>query len=187
MTTTSEECAWLAGIIEGEGSMVLDIKKSAKDRRSARFDVVICNTDALLIEAAIAILEKLNIAYHINERAQPPLYRDEQGGINLRQDRKNALYLHVRRLQSMAILLRQLIPHFRGEKVAKARIMLKFVENRMARNNEHRNSPYTKEDWMCCLEFYKASGGRYRASEANIKEVTRILRDYTPDDPHLKK
>jgi len=182
---SASDLAWLAGIIEGEGSMTLDVKPPRSGRRSARFDLVICNTDTALIEACLEIIDKMKVAHYINERSQPPFYRGENGDLKLREERKSALYIHIRKLSSVAIILGQLLPYFRGDKKHKANVMMRFVTARLRKNEMSHNAPYDSEDWMTIIEFYKAPGGSYRVSKRRIKEVETILRDYTPNDPHL--
>lgn len=170
------EIGWLCGIIEGEGSLTIDLKQPTKGgKRSARFCIVIVNQDAEIINKCVDMLESLGIAPHITERVPPLVYKDENGNLVERRERRVTYYVSIRKLKHLERLLNVLGPNFVGQKRHKVKMMKKFVLRRIERGN----TDYDAEDYATIIEFYKAPGGNYKASSKRIKELEEILRDYT--------
>lgn len=82
-----EKLAWLAGIIDGEGTITIDYKEPGTDKRrtvdkygSYHARVTIANTDLHLVEAIAKILEEHEFRYYVslttNIRVSRPLAKE---------------------------------------------------------------------------------------------------------------
>lgn len=138
---TDAETGWLAGMIDGEGSVAIQRchHNSPSGRRgyySARCQVV--NTDPLIIEAVVDVLRRLGIGHYITS--------------HLAKARTKTLHtVRVDKFESIERLLSIVEPHLRGEKQAKARLLLPFVRSRMAhgknvKGNKFLPIPYSPEE-----------------------------------------
>src|SRR3990167_8672784 len=68
---TEIEKAWLAGIIDGEGSVRIDyprIQKAGQRNGSAQPGIVITNTDWAIIEKSVDICQRIGVSPHVTTR-----------------------------------------------------------------------------------------------------------------------
>lgn len=164
-TPTPEELAWFAGFFEGEGSLTLYARKQkwkGWSGLSVDLNMTLVNTDGSLIERCVDTLRKLGIEPKIFERAaRPPVVCPD--GIT-RHQRKSQLVVNIGKMATIKRVLMAIDPYFVGEKRARARLILQFVERRMSRGQRHghRGQGYDGRDWQIIREFYEISGAVIR-------------------------
>lgn len=159
-TLTEGELGWLAGIIEGEGSITMNVRqKSWKGWKGVGIDLTVCvsNTDGAILERVADLLERLTgCAPYINEFKKSPVYKAD--GTTYLNPKTSILNISVGRMASILIVLNAILPHMVGDKAARARLMIKFIERRMSRKGEHTkhgSSWFDGYDWDTVAQFYK--------------------------------
>lgn len=148
---------WLAGIIDGEGSITLTVRREKKNAFSYRPRIHITNTDEELIKLCSEILDGFDVQYYIQ--------RSKAKSINHR-DRIDLIIIGMRRcLKALSILE----PVLRIKK-PQAHVMIMYCLDRL---KKPKNAPIDDDDmrWVNMLSEINKTG----------VNVFKILRDYTPD------
>jgi len=156
-TPTEAEIAWLAGVLEGEGSFALSMWKRDEESGSvpkASVTVKLYNTDAGLVKKAVEIIRRLGIAPYIKEREQKPMQKPGGEGHYCSPD--PMLVVTVSKLEASLVLLKTLRPWLFGNKAARADLMIAFLEQRLAKHEAHgvKRVPYDGEDIRLVADFY---------------------------------
>lgn len=179
-TPTATQLAWFAGILEGEGSITLNVRrKEWKGWKGIGIDlqIQIVNTDGYIVEECADILQGLiGTAPRLVERGRIP-DRTTTDGTVWRQNRA-MMMVGVAKMAHIKIVLEATMPYMIGEKKARARLVLKFIERRQAAKGpqtKHGASWYDGYDWSIVRDFYQISGGKLPV------EVEGLVRDYTQD------
>lgn len=114
----SIEKAWLAGLVEGEGSIILSKfnRKTRKPTRAGEFNVrlALYNGDVTLIERVQELYLRLGV--------NPYISGDKRG------KHRVCYQIVLNRFGNVGVVLKVLIPYLVGEKLAKAKIALRFLE-----------------------------------------------------------
>jgi len=181
-TPTEAEIAWLAGILEGEGSLSLAPQKTG-DKKDDRYHklavhIVIYNTDGGIIGKVVEIMEKMGVSHHISERQQKPLQMEGRPSYLTRD---SLFTVKVQRVRPSLHFLETLRPWLFGDKGKRVDLMLKFLRRRIDTLNECGHSgtqggfraPYDVEDWQIAKEFLEL-GGR----STKMPLVERVLNEY---------
>lgn len=147
---TPQEIGWLAGIIEGEGSIANYTSTYITDRkdrngkpykRSVRlYGIVIVNSDLKLLHKVSEIYDKLGVFSHINlkstSRRQHPASHKSS---------RLCYEMAVRRRRDVEKLLELVIPWMFGEKKEKAqKLLIDLIatrDNKYARVTTEREAP----------------------------------------------
>ncbi len=173
-TLTEAHIAWLAGIIEGEGSLSMNAyeRKDRSNNMKVQTTIVIYNTDAGIIRQALSILDAMDIAYYVREREQKPMLHE--GGKYL--PTAPMLIVLVKTLTGSLKLLTSIRPWLFGDKAARAEIMLQYLTRRLERikanGDNHRNVKMDKEDFEIVSKFYRLTK---RSNENTVKRVLNEL------------
>lgn len=177
-TPTDTQLAWFSGILEGEGSITLNVRrKEWKGWKGIGVDlqIQIVNTDGYIIEEVAKIIRGIvKSEPRIMERGVIP-DRTTTDGTVWRQNRA-MMMVGVSKMAHIQAVLEAVKPFMIGEKKARARLMLEFIERRMSAKGErtkHGASWYTGYDWELVSQFYAISGGKLPS------EVAGLVRDYT--------
>lgn len=156
--------AWLAGIIDGEGSIRIDYPRRAGNGAAPR--VIITNNDWAIIERVADICKGLTCNPHISQRK----------GKNIQG--KDVLILGM---QKILRLLPAIIPYLTGQKLKQALLLQKFCEGRAkidVNSLPNAQRGYSQDDILLIYQIQ------------NLKhEVTKPQRLYTRqlvNDPYLK-
>lgn len=159
-----DELAWLAGIVDGEGT--INITDKLTPQRRARKDgtrkrhyctfLQIANTNEDIILKVIEIMKKLNANPYVWEKAATDKW-------------KKSYQVSLQRMAKVKRVLEQIYPYLIAKR-RQAELTLKFINSRLSKFDAGRgkNNPYTQEE----MEW--------------INEIKRLnhrgnLRDYTPD------
>lgn len=168
-TLTQAEIGWLAGIIDGEGTIALNVrKKNWKGWKGVGVDLnlTIVNTDATIIEKAQEIIQKMGIEPYINERKPSSIFNTYKG------KGKTILSCTISAMSKIKKVLLCIIDHLVGDKKARANLILKFINKRQSSGKKYKK--YTKKDWQIVEDFYKLSGGK---AWDKIKESSQTIRE----------
>ena len=149
---TEARIGWLAGIVDGEGSIMFGGTKR-NDHHIYTPIVTICNTDPGMILEITKIYESFGIAFYIQHR--------EGGSCTGNLGKKTLHQITVNRLSALSILLPLLIPSLITKRT-KAVLMLQFVMKRLPK------------------KLYGSNGSRrYTEDEIAVVESFRHPNDYT--------
>jgi hypothetical protein len=177
-TLSNTRLAWFAGILEGEGSITLNVRrKEWKGWKGVGIDlqIQIVNTDGYIIEECAKVLEGIiGSSPKIMERGRIA-DRTTTDGTVWRQNRA-MMVVGVSKMAHIKLVLDTIMPFMIGEKKARARLAAQFIERRLSRKGEHTKqgaSWYDGYDWQIVADFYAISGGNLPP------EVQGIVRDYT--------
>ena len=129
--SAGKNLAWLAGFIEGDGSIGLG-KHVQHNRTTYSPYIRISNTDALLIENCYKILDNLDLKYWLHSK------KTKNG---------TAWDLQVKGFKRCQKLLPLLIPYLVGKKRKRAELTLEWITSRELTTN---NRTYTERE----LEIY---------------------------------
>lgn len=144
--------AWLAGIMEGEGTFsIYHQKRSNTSTDQLRACVSLTNTDASLINKAYEVFKSLGVEMHIHE------YKNKKGSTRPVYDMQTAKQTNVK------AVCEGLLPYLFGEKKAKAEMLLRFVLKRLEKlgdNRDTRKAQYDEEDWSQFHSFRSSTTTR---------------------------
>lgn len=142
MKATEAELSWFAGMFEGEGCIIFQ----KQPRKSKKFDIIvgahIGNTDLLLIDKLVDILEKCELSWYLREKK---VYSPKHSAF---------FYLECRNQSMLRKSLEIFTPYMYGTKKAKANLVLKFL---IKRNGKRGNNPYTSDELSLIPRDYTSS------------------------------
>lgn len=156
---TETDRAWLAGIIDGEGSLSLFTNKEKDGSTKIKPVLNFVNTDIAIVNKALSILEEAGCSPYIVKRVH-----------------KNPKHLDVVEVKATSTMqiekwLLLVQPYLFGIKKAKAEILLRFVRRRMSKRQEAgRNdlATYSEEDWQDVQNFRSSTTIRETSFEDDI-------------------
>lgn len=119
---------WLAGFLEGDGSVALNKQPVGKGRVVYVPMVRFTNTDALIIENCEKILKEINVGCYF-------FCKKTKNGL--------AFDLTVKGFKRVKELLPHLIPHLVGKKRKEAELVLEWIHSREVTGS---NKTYTKKE-----------------------------------------
>jgi len=182
---TLAEIGWLTGIIEGEGSITMNVrKKTWKGWEGVGVDLAIqiVNTDAGITEKAQTILQKMGIQANISERQKVRVMRANGKDYSVAG---TILCVGIHRMVSILAVLRTILPHMAGEKAARARLIEQFIVRRLERKGENtKNGPswYDGYDWKLVRDFYDLSGGKLLPEVEQLSSETNMPGTWKSED-----
>lgn len=186
-TPTPAEKAWLAGIIEGEGSLMLSFwRRNDKTLPKVGVEVKVYNTDAAIICRVKDIVERLGVSVFYNEREQKPMAR-EGGGHYRSMD--PMLTVGTKTLDGCFGLLAAIHPWLVGNKRLRSALMLEFLERRFAKFAEHdgyRRVGYDRGDLEVVADFYRRC---CNPRKVDLRKVEGLLneQELPPGKPRQEK
>jgi len=141
---TNTELAWLAGIWEGEGSILLYSRPVDNNRIQITPSLQMSNTDVHIMNKARKILEELGCSFSWRQ------YRPKKGTRDCyRLSSSNAEYISK--------TLSEILPYMYGEKKAIGETLLAFTSRRVEKAKDQKggfkHTPYDEEDY----EFVRSS------------------------------
>ena len=176
-TPTEGEIGWLAGIIEGEGTISLScwIRKQGTKPKIGT-EIKIYNTDAGIIKKCADILERLDVGFHVSEREQKPMRTTEgskYGGVD------PMLAVSIKTLPEAYKLGKILQPYMFGDKASRLDLMLQYLARRLKRISDNggnfRNCLLDYNDCKIVVDFYRKF---VKKPGHNRKLVEGLLNDY---------
>jgi hypothetical protein len=167
-TVTAFELGWLSGIIEGEGSVCLQIHKRKGRVQTLRVTpkIILTNSDKDLIEKCVEILSKIGVGKYVQHT------RPNKG--SFMNATKDMVYIHISGMKRIRKLLESL--KMFGEKQKRAEILKKFIDRRLSEGNRMEkggNYHYDQADVDNMIEFINLT------KSPNKSFLNRLLNDYT--------
>jgi len=151
---TEKDLAWLAGIMEGEGTFSIYHQKTGDGPKGQlRATISITNTDPFLINEVHLIFTRMGVAMYMHE------YNNKKGSTRTVYDLQTAKQTYVKKI------CEELLPFLRGEKNAKAQMVLRFVDGRLSKQK----SVYDDDDWKQFHSFRSPETTR----ETEIKDIVQ--------------
>ena len=138
------DLAWLAGIWDGEGSITMFSHTEKTGSKKICPTCVVVNTDINIIAEVQRILLEMGCNFVIHEYKPENVKHKLQWRITTRNQRY------------IKILLEHLRPYLKGEKKAKADIVLRYCKQRiekMERLPSKGSTPYDEDDWSFLEQF----------------------------------
>ena len=176
---TEGEIAWLAGVIECDGSVTLSAhcrKEKPKAMPKVGVEIKFYNTDAGLIAKVVDILERLNVGHYILNRPQKQM---EMANGAIYGAKKEMLAVCVKRLTHAYVLAKILRPWFFGEKGHRLDLVIQFLARRYAKtgftnSGSSKHGEYDKGDIELIQKFYREC---VKKPSVNKDLVEGLLRD----------
>jgi hypothetical protein len=134
---TEARIGWLAGIVDGEGSLLFGGSNKKGHQRYTPI-LTICNTDPGMILEITKIYESLGVSFYVFHRSQN---EDQQ-----HFGKKLMHGINVNRLSSLDVLLPILIPNLITKR-DKAVLILQFIKKRLPKNRRE-NKGLTNQDCL---------------------------------------
>lgn len=130
-----KEVIWLAGFLEGEGSLMLRQQARSEREKGNRVpkitvEIRIYNTDARLIKKCVEIVRRMDIEPCLEEREQKPMLR-RGGGEYKSVD--PMLVVKITKPACAIVFLRHVRPWLFGSKADRADLMIEYLERRLGR------------------------------------------------------
>lgn len=157
------EWAWLAGMMNGDGCFSLKVRKR-ENRWKCDVSVTLTQTDPSIIERASDILIR---GIGVNPSIQE--YEATGAGKN---DKMN---MRTTKMSSIAAWIEKIEPYMCGNKLARARLMLRYIRNRMKYEGTSRKRNTIEKDpeaLSMAAEYYRLTGNEVPG------EISQMLRDY---------
>jgi hypothetical protein len=175
-TVSEVELAWLAGFLEGDGSMQLTLVNSPKGAKGKAINVWVSfdNTDASVINRIIDILDRYGVGHYDGQKFIKPVYK--QDGSFYQSKIKICLFVRISKIQSVLKVLSGISPYLTGQKKGQAEIMMRFARKRLEAKGR---KEYESADLMIVREFIEMRDGRFAAK--NLELLDRMLNDCTSD------
>ena len=183
-TPTESEIAWLAGILEGEGTVslaawvrhekVVDAQSIQPGTMKVSVNLKFYNTDAGIIAKVTDVLSRLGIQHHLKEREQKPMRRASGEGVYVSAD--PMLTVTVGKLGVAYRLAKLLHPWCFGSKRHRLEMVIQYLANRFAKTTEtgHSSIPYDADDLRTVSEFYARFASR---PDNNSKLLAGLLNE----------
>lgn len=187
-TVSDLEVGWLAGIIEGEGTIGLQIHKRKGRNQQMRVTprVIISNTDKEIIEKCVNILDGIGVGKWVhmtranNKKVSSLFALNGADGKRYRDMHQ----IQIDGFKRLRLLLPAIRPALFGEKRHRADILLRLISNRMAKCKESEkasNISYDEEDVKTMLEFVKIT------KSPNYDKIAGMLNEHTREARLIKR
>ena len=170
--------AWLAGIIDGEGSIVLTISQRRDNSRRRSIPlriapkVIIGNTDPLIIERCVKALDVIGVGRYIRHERKPV----HMICGNHVKSFKPITTIEVVGFRRVRKLLDAMLPWLAGEKATRASLLLAFVVGRLdysADGKAAANRAYRQKDVDHALAFLRVTATK------QYDRLAKILNEHT--------
>jgi hypothetical protein len=150
------ELAWLAGIMEGEGTFAIYHQKTGDGPKGQlRGSISLTNTDPFLINKCFDLFKDMGIELYMHS------YDNKKGSTRTVYDLQTSKHTYVK------IVCETLLPYLIGEKNAKAKMLLRFVNGRITKGK----GPYDEDDWKQFKAFRSPETTRETLTSEDIVQL----------------
>ena len=171
---TATDKAWLAGVIEGDGSIGMgfhqqhDRKKNGSRAFAVKPAITFANQDMKLIERVAFLLESIT--------GKVPRIKEERSNY---PNGRGCVQLYLTGMQAVDEVLRALLPYFVGDKLSKARLLQRFTASRL--NGAFGKgikgiAEYSNDELVIIKTFYEVTAPRKGGKRNPV--IGEILRDF---------
>jgi len=176
---TEGEIAWLAGIIECDGTVSLScyVRDEKHSKPKIGTEIKFYNTDGGIVMKVVDILQRLGLSHYVSERAQKPI--DLANGKKYGDKTKPMISVAVKNLKDAYLLSKLIHPWMYGEKRQRVSLIIQYLARRLEKielSNGNRRTPLDKGDCEIVVDFYKRFVKR---PGHNRHLVEAILNDFT--------
>jgi hypothetical protein len=177
-TVSDFEIGWITGILEGEGSICLQIHKRNDRSQQLRVTpkIIFTNSDKQMMEHIISILSRLNVGKWVNHTKPNNISTLFKLNGKETPKFKDMMYIHISGMKRVKKLLEVITPCMAGEKKQRAILLDRFISCRFKKakifNCAH-NYMYDQEDVGNMLEFLKLT------NTPNYNKIAGMLNEYT--------
>lgn len=167
------EIGWLAGILEGEGSICLQVSKRSGQRGTLCVvpKIILTNSDMGLIEACVSILGKLGVGkYVLHTNAKPSALAPRAT--------KAMHYVHISGHKRVLACLDALTPAIYGDKKRRAELLRDFIIGRLEGSlgkGTAKNVSYDEADVARIMAFVEITQTKQAA------HIRRMLNEHTKE------
>lgn len=154
---TEGEIAWLAGVIECDGTVMLSChirKEGVKPKIGV--EIKLYNTDGGIIKKTVDILERLNLSHYLTDRTQKPM--EMRNGKSYGND-KTMLSVSVKALGDAYLLGKLIRPWMFGEKGNRLDLVIQYLARRLKKIEDNggnfRNVCLDHGDCQIVVDFYR--------------------------------
>lgn len=166
------DIGWLAGFLEGEGSVCLTINRHKNRTQTLRVapKVIWTNCDHRMIQKCVDILECMGV-----DRSQVLKNARNNPTALVKNGSKTIYYVYVEGLSRIGRLFTFIAGRIVGEKAERVDVLHRFIQRRLAlaEKLQLQHLHYDQIDVNLMLEFLALTKCR------NIERVTRLLEAYT--------
>jgi len=166
--------AWLAGIIDGEGTISLTISRRASNSQMIRTNpkVLVSNTDEAIIQQCLKAFSVIGVGNYQRTDRHPA------GMIcgTMVKKFKPVTVLEVCGFKRVRVLLAAVRPYLVGEKAVRADLLMKFIQGRIGyaeASKSAQNLAYRQEDVDNALAFLRITKSK------QIEHIAKILNEHT--------
>lgn len=155
---TEGEIAWLAGVIECDGTVMLScyIRDEKASKPKVGVEIKLYNTDGGIIAKAVDIITQLNLSHYMAERTQKPM--DMMNGKSYGND-KTMLSVSVKNLGDAYLLGKIIRPWMFGEKALRLDLVVQYLARRLSKIEDNggnfRNVYLDRGDCELIVDFYR--------------------------------
>ncbi len=179
-TASDGEIGWVAGIIDGEGSICLQINRRANRTQTLRVTpkVIVANTDSGIVERLAEILTKMGVGRYVMHSVP------SNKGPLVKTATKPITYIHISGLKRVHKLLHLLEPWLAGEKKERCVRLKRFIDRRFEQAETLSMGPnymYDEKDVDLMLSFMELT------KSPSIEHIRRLLREYTQGAQYSKR
>ena len=164
--------AWLAGIIDGEGTVSLSINKRRKQMIRSTPKVIIGNTDQGIIDKCVEAITMIGVGKYLRIKRPAPR---RVCGVMVKEF-KQVTTIEVGGFKRVRTLLLAVQPWLAGEKAKRAELLLTFIEGRIGyaeSSKKAQNVTYRQEDVDNALAFLRVTRTKH------IDDIAKILNEHT--------
>lgn len=182
LPVSETEKAWLAGIIDGEGSVILSLQVNGHKLIGALPEVHVGNTEQVMIEAIGDIYNRLSVGRHISRRKLSSTNGiTGQRGMSYKDLYVVAVvgFLRVRKL------LPHILPYLVTSKKQKTELLLRYVEQRCVRiypEGENRGSRQGRKATYSLADVRLMHGIASLGKTKHLPVLEGLLRDLERDE-----
>lgn len=154
-TPSEAEIAWLSGVIESEGSVMLSCYVRQEGRKpKIGTQIMLYNTDAGIIHKAVDVLERLGIGHYITERPQKQMCMADGKKYGAPCPMLSVAVKNIEQAYRLAKIIR---PWFFGEKGPRLDLMIQYLARRLAKIEATGNTrvPLDRGDVQLVVDFYR--------------------------------
>lgn len=165
---------WLAGIIDGEGTVSLTVRRRNERGQAIQVNprVSIANTDAGIIVKCIEAFEIIGVG-HYRQDVRPIPRR--LLGVHVAKF-KPVTMLEINGFKRVRTLLNAVGPFLAGDKASRSRLLLTFINGRIGyseSSSKAQNVAYRQEDVNNAIAFLRETKTK------QIDHITKILNEHT--------
>jgi len=180
LAVTDIELGWLAGVIDGEGTVAFSpypLRRNGKIIQELRIkpQIIVTNTDKTLIEKVADIFGRSHVGVHFQTRTQHGRSFDGNKPTKYRP-------LHVANVSGFMRAKRalELVGQHLVSKKAKAEMVLRYIVQRELKRSGKRECPLDKDDLTLILSImrYSAENSVKGAKSKHIPWIEGLLNEH---------